>query len=108
LNAPNDYAGIRAPAFGSLRIVINSDEAAFIPTPASGGIVAIMVVSEAGLPRSDRSGILAYDTGQSPKLVSLATTALLINHGSTPLDGTVSEENRIGISAVDGGLYVAG
>jgi len=31
---------------------------------------------------------------------------LMSAFGSTRLDGTVSEENRIGISAVEGGLYV--
>ena len=106
LSAPDDYPGLRAPAFGSLRLFIDSNDAAFIPTPETGGLVAIIIVSEAGLTRADRSGLLAYDTGQSPGLVSLATTALLINHGSTPLDGTVGQNNRIGVSAVEGGLYV--
>lgn len=106
LTTPSDYAGIRAPAFGSIRAYIGSNTAQFIETPATGGIFAITIVSDGQFPRVSHSGLIAYDTGQSPALVVLAKTARLEVHGDMILDGTISAPDNIGVSAVDGGLYV--
>lgn len=106
LTTPNNYSGVQSPAFGSMRIILANDTAELIETPATGGIIALTVVSDNGYPSAARSGLLAYDTGNSPSLVSLATTGRIENHGSTTLDGTTSSISNIGISAVDGGLYI--
>lgn len=106
LTTPNDYAGIRAPAFGSARTYVHSDTAAFVETPASGGLLALTVVRDGVYPRVTHSGLLAYDTGETPLLLSLAKTARLEIHDNMILDGTISAFDNIGVSAVDGGLYI--
>jgi len=89
LSTPKDFAGIRAPAFGSIRLTITNDTALFLETPATGGILAITIVSDA-----------------TPTLVELAKTNRIELHGPTILDGSISAEDNLGLSAVDGGLYV--
>jgi len=106
LSTPEDYTGVRAPSFGSQRITIGSHSAVFIPTPSAGGILVLTVISDTGLPRPDRSGLFAYDTGRAPRLETLASRDGLINHGFAVLDGTVSEERQIGVSVGEGGLYI--
>jgi len=106
LSTPAGYSGIRAPAFGSVRIGIANDTTAFIETPATGGILAIIVVSDGAYPTVSHSGLIAYDSGQSPTLVVLAKTNRLEIHGHAVLSGTNSAEGNIGLSAVDGGIYV--
>lgn len=106
MTTPENYAGIQSPAFGSMRVTIDNDAAQMIPTPATGGIVALTVVSDVGFPQVRRSGIFAYDTGNSPDLVSLVTTSRAENHGTEILTGTTSTDGNIGISAVIGGLYL--
>ena len=106
MTTPKNYAGIQSAAFGSMRVTIENDAAQMIPTPATGGIIAFTVVSDAGFPQVRHSGIFAYDSGNSPNLVALATTSSVENHGSTVLNGTTSLDGNIGISAVTGGLYL--
>jgi len=106
LSTPSDYAGIRAPAFGSMRFTIANDTAVFLETPATGGILAITIVSDGGYPTVNRSGLIAYDTGTTPTLVELAKTNRLELHGPVVLDGSISAADNLGLSAVDGGLYV--
>lgn len=106
LSTPDDYSGIRAPAFGSVRITIQNDTAAFIETPATGGILAVTVVSDGAYPTVSHSGLIAYDSGQSPTLIVLAKTNRLEIHGHAVLTGTNSAEGNIGLSAVDGGIYI--
>jgi len=91
LSTPKDFAGIRAPAFGSMRLTITNDTALFLETPD---------------PTVNRSGLIAYDTGTTPTLVELAKTNRIELHGPTILDGSISAEDNLGLSAVDGGLYV--
>ena len=106
LTTPNDYAGVRAPAFGSIRTGIANDSAIFIETPATGGIFALTIVSDGAYPTVSHSGLIAYDSGQSPTLVVLAKTNRIEVHGSEVLDGTISAVGNLGLSAVDGGIYV--
>ena len=106
LTAPDGDAGIRSPAFGSKRMTIANDSAELTATPATGGIVMLTIVSDAGFPQVHYSGIFAYDTGPSPVLVTLAATNKVDNHGTASLDGTQSTDGNIGISAVTGGLYL--
>ncbi len=106
LTTPENYKGIQSPAFGSQRVTVGHDAAVMIQTPATGGIIALTVVSDNGFPQVGHSGLLAYDTGNSPGVISLATTGKLENHGASVLDGTVSADGNIGISAVAGGLYI--
>lgn len=106
LSTPHDYSGIRAPAFGSIRLAIPTNTATFIETPATGGILAITVVSNGAYPSVSHSGLIAYDSGQSPALVVLAKTNHLEIHGHAVLNGTDSAIGNIGLSAVDGGLYI--
>ena len=106
LTTPEDYSGLRAPAFGSVRLRVANDTAEYIETPASGGLLALTIVSDGGFPRISHSGLLAYDSGQSPSLVELAKTSRVEMHGHAIIDGTFSEDGNIGISAVEGGLYI--
>lgn len=106
LATPEDYSGLRAPAFGSVRLRVANDTAEYIETPASGGLLALTIVSDGGFPRISHSGLLAYDSGQSPSLVELAKTSRVEMHGHAIIDGTFSEDGNIGISAVEGGLYI--
>jgi len=106
LSTPQNYSGLRAPAFGSVRVSIDNDSAQLIPTPASGGIFAITVISDTGLPLANRSGLLAYDTGSTPSLISLAKTGLIENLGVAVLNGSSAATGNIGVSAVSGGLYI--
>lgn len=106
LTTPTDYKGVRSPAFGSKRVTVAQDSAAMIETPATGGILALTVVSDNGFPQVGHSGILAYDTGTSPGLISLAVTHKVENHGSGVIDGTASAAGNIGVSVVAGGLYL--
>ena len=85
LSAPSDYPGLRAPAFGSARLHIPTDTAILFPTPATGGIFAVTVVSDGAYPTVSHSGLLAYDTGQSPALVTLAKTNRVETHGQIML-----------------------
>jgi hypothetical protein len=106
LTTPETYAGIRSPAFGSVRVTLANDTAQRIPTPATGGLVALTVVSDAGFPQVGHSGIFAYDSGRSPNLVTLAKTNRVENLRTADLTGTNSLAGNIGISAVDGGLFL--
>ena len=106
LSTPNNYSGIRSPAFGSVRVSIANNTAEFIKTPASGGIVVLTIVHNSDFPRASHSGIFAYDSGSSPELITLAATSRVENHGALALDGTISAESNIGISAGTGGLYL--
>lgn len=106
LTTPDTYNGIQSPAFGSTIVSVNSETATLIPTPATGGIFAITIVSKTGSPLAAHSGILAYDTGSTPLLRTLAKTVRVENHASIILDGTISTVGNIGVSAVEGGLYL--
>jgi len=106
LSTPQNYSGLRAPAFGSVRVSIDNDSSQLIPTPASGGIFAITVINDNGLPLANRSGLLAYDTGSTPSLISLAKTGLVDNLGAAVLSGNTGTIGNLGLSAVSGGLYV--
>jgi len=106
LTTPADYEGIRSPAFGSQRVTVAQDTAVMIQTPATGGIFALTVVSDNGFPQVGHSGILAYDTGTAPGRISLAVTNKVENHGAGVINGTASADGNIGVSAVDGGLYL--
>jgi len=66
----------------------------------------LTIVNDAGFPQVRHSGIFAYDTGASPILVTLAGTDKVENHSTATLDGTRSLVGNIGISAVNGGLYL--
>ena len=103
LTTPEHYAGVRSPAFGSGRVTIAHDTAPLIPTPADGGLFALAVT---GLPRARHSGIFTYDTGNSPDLVTLAGASRVENHDTIALTGTTSQDGNIGISAVNGGIYL--
>lgn len=106
LTTPAGFTGIYSPAFASLKVTLANDTAMMVATPATGGLVALTVVSDAGYPSAARSALFAYDTGHSPDLVSLAVTNRVENHGATVLTGTTSAESHIGVSAVSGGLYL--
>ena len=106
LTTPVNYNGIRSPAFGSNRIRIANNTAVFVPTPTSGGIVALTIVHALGFPSVRHSGIFAYDTGSSRELITLAATERVENHGALTLDGTRSVDTNIGISVSTGGLYL--
>lgn len=106
MTTPKNFAGVRSPAFGSTRVIIENDTAQMIPTPATGGLVALTIVNDAGFPQVGHSGIFAYDIGRSPNLVTLAKTSRVDNQGTKVLTGTESADGNIGISAVIGGLYL--
>jgi len=106
LTTPANYAGVRSPAFGSQRITIANNAAQMITTPAFGGLVALTVISDSGFPQVRHSGIFAYDIGKSPNLVTLAKTTRVENHGTIVLVGSTSLDGNIGVSAVEGGLYI--
>ncbi len=106
LSTPATEPGIRAPTYSSARLVIAKHSAVFIETPLLGGLAAVMTYTNSGSAQADRSGFLAYDTGPTPSLEPLGITAFLEVHGGLVLDGTVSAAGTIGISAVEGGLYV--
>jgi len=106
LSTPEDYSGLRAPAFGSARLRVANDTAEYIETPASGGLLALTIVSDGGVPRISHTGLLAYDSGQSPSLLELTKTSRVELHGHAIIDGSFSADGNIGISAVDGGLYI--
>jgi len=106
LSTPDDYAGLSAPAFGSMRLYIQNDTAVLVPTPATGGLLALTVVSDGLFPTVSHSGVLAYDTGPSPTLVVLAKTNRVEIFNQIILDGTTSAPDNIGVGAVDGGIYI--
>jgi len=106
LSTPATYNGIQSPAFGSNVISVEHNTATLIPTPATGGIVALTITSKNGFPQVGHSGIFAYDTGGTPLLRTLSKTTRVDNHASLILDGTISTEGNIGVSAVEGGLYL--
>ena len=106
MTTPANYAGIQSPAFGSMQVKIANDAAQMIATPATGGLVALTIVSATGFPQVGHSGIFAYDTGDSPGLITLAATGRVENHGTMVLDGITSADGNIGISTVNGGLYL--
>lgn len=106
MTTPDNYSGIRSPAFGSMRVTVANDAAQLIATPATGGLVVLTIISDNGFPQVGHSGIFAYDTGTSPGLITLAATSRAENHGSTILNGTISIDGNIGVSAVVGGIYL--
>lgn len=106
LTTPTNHKGIQSPAFRSQRITVAQDSAIMIETPATGGIFALTVVSDNGFPQVGHSGILAYDTGNSPGMISLAVTNNIENHGAGAIDGTASAAGNIGVSVVTGRLYL--
>lgn len=87
-------------------MTVENDDVKFIVTPSSGGLVALTVINDNGYPQVGYSGIFAYDTGPTPVLNSLAATDKVENHGTAVLNGSTSQSGRIGISAVNGGLYL--
>ena len=106
LSTPAAYNGVQSPAFRSKLISVENDAAVLIPTPATGGIVALTIVSQTGSPQAAHSGIFAYDTGLTPLLRSLAKIGRVEDHGTSTLNGTTSAVGNIGISAVEGGLHL--
>ncbi len=106
LNASATDSGIQSPAFTSKRITIASDTAALIPTPSSGGIMAMTVISDTVFPEGRHSALISYDTANAPMVVSLTVTSRIENLGTGVLDGTISGDGNIGLSAVNGGIYI--
>ncbi|WP_416876759.1 DUF2793 domain-containing protein [Litorimonas sp.] len=98
--------GIFTPLLRSGIVTIAEDEMAEIPTPTSGGLIAIMMTSTVGFPQSHHSGIFAYDTGGSLGLVTLAKGSGITNKGSVVLTGTTGDVGKTSLSAGTGVIQV--
>lgn len=106
LSVSDTSNGIQSPSFSSLQISILNDKVQFVETPSTGGMFTITVFSENGHPQVNRSGLIAYDTESTPSLASLAVASHLANHGNMVLDGSISPDGFIGLSAVEGGIFI--
>lgn len=77
----------RCKSLQSGTIFIASDQIAQIQTPSGGGIVLI-TITDPNYARVSHIAIMAYDSGNSPQLVTLAATSNVTNQGTTALAGT--------------------
>lgn len=98
--------GVFTPLLRSGIVTIAENEMAEIPTPTSGGLLAIMITSTAGFPQSNHSGIFAYDSGGSLGLVTLVKGSGITNKGSTPLTGTTGDIGKTSLSAGTGVIQI--
>ncbi len=96
---------IRCQSLQSGTIFIPDDQTAQIPTPSGGGIV-LFTITDPNYARVSHSAIMAYDSGNSPQLLTLAATANVTNQGTTPLTGTTGPGFRSNISVSQGALTI--
>ena len=89
-------SGTVSPALGAV---------ADIPTPGTGGMIAINLV-DADFPQTSHSGIFSYDTGSTLDLRSLAVAPGFVNMGSAVLAGTTGTDARTNLSAQPGVIQV--
>ena len=98
--------GTKSPAFFSGRISVALDGVGYIPTPSSGGLIALMMTSSVGFPKPLHSGIFAYDTGASPELQTLIARSGVVNRQSATLTGSTGNVGETSISAGSGALAI--
>lgn len=89
----------------SQRIVLNDNAAATIVPPGNGGFLMIMI-TDANVALASHAAILAYDTGNTPALVSLARAANFNVAGDSVLTGTTGPTNSSSLSAQSGTLML--
>lgn len=106
LSAKPDFPGILTPMLNSGQISLAENTMAEIPTPQSGGIIAIMLTDDGSFPQTTHAAFFAYDTGASPNIQKLAGGNRMINFGTTLLTGTTGEVDKTSVSVKDGALMI--
>lgn len=106
LRTEPEQPGLFTPLLRSGIVTIEEDEVADIPTPTAGGIVALMMTNPAGFPQADHSGIFAYDSGGSVKLVTLGVGSGLSNQNSSLLNGTTGDVGMTSVSVGSGLIQI--
>lgn len=86
-------------------IEIANDAVGYIPTPSSGGMVAINLV-DTDYPQAAHSGLFSYDTGPSLLLQSLALGARMKNYNDLVLTGTTGTDDYSSLSVAAGNLIL--
>jgi hypothetical protein len=105
LNVSAAVAGVESAAYRSLIIDVDKDAVASVATPRASGILAI-ASSHPTFPQMQISGIFAYDTGQSPQLLTLAIQSGVANRGTNDFTTTAGQDSLVSISAGTGQIYI--
>lgn len=87
-------------------ITIADDAVGSIPTPNPGGMIAICGVHQGAYPQVQHSGILAYDTGSSLLLETLALASRMDNRGTATLTGTTGTDGRTSVAVRSGHIDI--
>jgi hypothetical protein len=86
-------------------IEIDSDSVGYIPTPGSGGMLAVTSVHPS-YPQAGFSGLYTYDTGPSLLLLDLASGPDLENLNTTALAGTTGTDGKVSIGVRSGEIQI--
>jgi hypothetical protein len=92
---------LTAKSFLSQTIQINNDAMQSISPPSTGGLI-ILTITHSDYPQSTNSGILAYDTGLTPALSTLALANGVTNQNTLLLDGTTGPDGKTNIAVRTG------
>lgn len=106
MEASPDEVGVTTDRLRSGTIIIGDDDMVALPTPAPGGLVAVTVVDLGGFPQPAFSALLAYDSGPSPQLISLAKLSGIGLLTSVALTGQTGHDGKTNMSAHDGHLEI--
>lgn len=87
------------------RVSVDTQSAERIPTPAAGGFVFLLIVSDT-YPRTEYSGIFAYDTGLSPLIIPIALGPRATAQNGVELTGTTGPDDSMNVGVEDGMLVI--
>ncbi|MEZ5947291.1 MAG: DUF2793 domain-containing protein [Hyphomonas sp.] len=105
LSLPLARSYVVAPALRSGTVQIPDGGVATIDPPESGGFVLVTVIDE-NYPQGHHSGILVYDVGASPALVTLAIGTGISNEGVQSPASLVGQASRSNIAVDTTGIHI--
>lgn len=105
LKIDRNRATMLAPGLNSGILTIADDAIGILTPPWIGGFVLLTIV-HTSFPQASHSGILVYDVGSSPLLVTMSLAANMSNLGATALTGTTGTDGRTSVAAANGQIVI--
>lgn len=100
-----DSGIVDATAIRSTVVSIDDDSVLSVPCPSAGGICAISVV-HSNIPEPSHSGLISYDVGGSPALVTLAIGTKIENLGVAALNGSTGTDGNSVLAVTAGHIVI--
>lgn len=91
--------------FTSGRIFIPNDGVALLTPPATGGMIALLM-NDPDYPQAAHSGLLVYDVGPTPALLTLAAGPKLNNLNLTTLTGSAGPDGECSVAVMQGAIQI--